>query len=415
MYMPVEWKKTKYQGVRYYEHKTRKHGANFDRYFTIRYKVKGIQREEGLGWASEKWTAERAALELAELKKAHTLGEGPASLAEKRALDRERREKERQEKARLGKKGMTFGQFFTETYYPIQKTNKKRGSYEAEKYLFELWINPVIGNLPFNKISHFHLEKLKKKMLGAGKAPRTAKYALDVMNQVWKVARQNGIINEDSPTKNIKPLIFDNRRIRFLTHEEAEKLFANLSARSQQLHDIALLSLHTGMRAGEIFSLTWGQVDIDQGLITIVDPKATKTRTAFMTMQAQTMLKKLYGNGKNNNDLIFKDRNDKRIKEVSQSFDRAVKDLKLNEGITDWRQKLVFHSLRHSYASWLVESGTDLYTVSKLIGHSTLKMTERYSHLGQDTLQNAVKNLEKTMTRARKEKQSKSESKTLQR
>jgi integrase len=252
-------------------------------------------------------------------------------------------------------------------------------------------------------------------MLGAGKAPRTVKYALDVMNQVWKFARQNGIINEDSPTKNIKPLIFDNRRIRFLTHEEAEKLFANLSVRSQQLHDIALLSLHTGMRAGEIFSLTWGQVDIDQGLITIVDPKATKTRTAFMTGQIQAMLKKLYGNGKNKNDLIFKDRNDKRIKEVSQSFDRAVKDLKLNEGITDWRQKLVFHSLRHSYASWLVESGTDLYTVSKLIGHSTLKMTERYSHLGQDTLQNAVKNLEKTMTRARKEKQSKSESKTLQR
>jgi site-specific recombinase XerD len=134
-----------------------------------------------------------------------------------------------------------------------------------------------------------------------------------------------------------------------------------------------------------------------------------------MTGQVQAMLKKLYGNGKNKNDLIFKDRKDKRIKEVSQSFDRAVKDLKLNEGITDWRQKLVFHSLRHSYASWLVESGTDLYTVSKLIGHSTLKMTERYSHLGQDTLQNAVKNLEKTMTRARKEKQSKSESKTLQR
>jgi site-specific recombinase XerD len=134
-----------------------------------------------------------------------------------------------------------------------------------------------------------------------------------------------------------------------------------------------------------------------------------------MTGQIQAMLKKLYGNGKNKNDLIFKDRNGKRIVEVSQSFDRAVKDLKLNEGVTDWRQKLVFHSLRHSYASWLVESGTDLYTVSKLIGHSTLKMTERYSHLGQNTLQNAVKNLERTMTRARKKQQPKSESNTVQR
>jgi site-specific recombinase XerD len=133
-----------------------------------------------------------------------------------------------------------------------------------------------------------------------------------------------------------------------------------------------------------------------------------------MTRQIKAMFKKLYGNGKNKNDLIFKDRNGKRIVEVSQSFDRAVKDLKLNESVTDWRQKLVFHSLRHSYASFLVEAGTDLYTVSKLIGHSTLKMTERYSHLGQNTLQNAVKNLEQSMTKANKAQQTKSESNTLQ-
>lgn len=398
--MPVEWKKTKHQGVRYYEHPTRKHGVNLDRYFAIRYMVNGKRKEEGLGFSSQGWTAERAAFELALLKKAHTVGEGPASLAEKRAIDRERREQERLEKARQEKEGLTFGQFFTETYYPIAKTSKKPGSYEAENYLFKLWINPVIGNLPFKSISNFHMEKLKKKMLDAEKAPRTVKYAFDVVNQTWNLARRTGVINEDSPTKIIKLPKFDNRRLRFLTHEEAEKLLANLAIRSQQLHDISLLSMHTGMRAGEIFSLTWGHIDLERGLITIVDPKATKTRTAFMTGQVKAMFKRLYGNGKNKTDLVFKDRKEKRLKEVSQSFDRAVKELKLNECITDWREKLVFHSLRHSYASWLVESGTDLYTVSKLIGHSTLKMTERYSHLGQNTLQNAVKNLEKSMTRA---------------
>jgi len=405
--MPVEWKKTKYQGVRYYEHKTRKHGVNLDRYFAIRYQQGGKRREEGLGWTSEKWTAEKAALELAALKKAHTLGEGPASLEEKRALDRERREKERLEKARLLKEGLTFGQFFTETYYPIAKTSKKKGSYEAENYLFKLWIKPVIGNLPFNKISQFSIEKLKKKMLDAGKAPRTVKYAFDVINQVWNLARRSGIINEDSPTKIVKPPKFDNRRQRFLTHDEAERLLVNLETRSQQLHDIALLSLHTGMRAGEIFSLTWGHVDLDRGHITIVDPKATKTRIAFMTGQVKAMFKRIYGNGKNKNDLVFKDRKSKRIKEVSQSFDRAVNDMGFNKNITDRRQKLVFHSLRHSYASQLVEAGTDLYTVSKLMGQSTLRMTERYSHLGENTMQAAVKNLERSMTRAKKEHEEK--------
>jgi integrase len=195
-----------------------------------------------------------------------------------------------------------------------------------------------------------------------------------------------------------------------LTYEEAEKLLANLSVRSQQLYNIALLSLHTGMRAGEIFSLTWAHIDLDRGLITIIDPKATKTRTAFMTGPVKAMFKKLYGNGKNKNDLIFKDiKHDERIKQVSSCFARAVKDLGLNKGITDRRQKVVFHSLRHSYASWLAEGGTDLYRISKLIGHSTTSMTERYAHLAQDTLQNEVKNLEKTMTRAKKEQEAKAQ------
>ena len=87
--MGVEWKKTNFVGVRFYEHPTRKHGVQKDRYFAIRYQHEGKRREEGLGWTSEKMTAEKAALELAALKKAHTLGEGPASLEEKRALKKE--------------------------------------------------------------------------------------------------------------------------------------------------------------------------------------------------------------------------------------------------------------------------------------------------------------------------------------
>jgi len=64
-----------------------------------------------------------------------------------------------------------------------------------------------------------------------------------------------------------------------------------------------------------------------------------------------------------------------------------------NRGITDQRQKVVFHTLRHSYASWLVEAGTDIYSVKELLGHGTIAMTERYSHLSPESLQNAVKRL----------------------
>ena len=73
--MAVEWKKTKYKGVRYYNHPSRKHGIKMDRYFTIRYQRNGKRKEEGVGWTSEGHTAEEAFIKLSELKRADTVRE----------------------------------------------------------------------------------------------------------------------------------------------------------------------------------------------------------------------------------------------------------------------------------------------------------------------------------------------------
>jgi integrase len=68
--------------------------------------------------------------------------------------------------------------------------------------------------------------------------------------------------------------------------------------------------------------------------------------------------------------------------------------LKFNEGITDKRQKLVFHSLRHTFASWLAMQGTPIYTIAQLMGHKSITMSERYAHLSPDHKKEAVKNME---------------------
>ena len=78
----------------------------------------------------------------------------------------------------------------------------------------------------------------------------------------------------------------------------------------------------------------------------------------------------------------------------------AVNDLGFNDGITDRRQKLVFHSLRHTFASWLVQMGKPLYTVSRLMGHSSIKMTERYAHLAPETQRAAAMELEGILDKA---------------
>lgn len=97
--MAPKWHSTKFQGVRRREHPTRRHGVSLDLYFVIRSQVAGKRREEGLGWASECWSAQKTAAVLADLKRAHTLGEGAQSLAEKRELARLQREAAQAEEA----------------------------------------------------------------------------------------------------------------------------------------------------------------------------------------------------------------------------------------------------------------------------------------------------------------------------
>jgi site-specific recombinase XerD len=110
----------------------------------------------------------------------------------------------------------------------------------------------------------------------------------------------------------------------------------------------------------------------------------------IMTENVKTMFEKRMRQKQFN--VVFSSKNGNKIKEVSRTFDRVI--VGLNKGIADRRQRVVFHSLRHTYASWLVMSGVDLYTVQKLMGHSTIAMTERYSYLAPDHLRKAVSLLE---------------------
>ena len=364
--MPVKWKQSKFQGVRFYEHESRRHGVRMDRYFAIRFQHEGKRREEGLGWASEGWTERKAALELAKLKEAAKTGEGPARLEEKRRLAQAKRQAQAEEQKRQAVEALTFDEFWRETYFPQAKRDKTPRSWQREDQFFRLWLVPVLGGQPIKAVSPLHLERVKKNMTDAGRAPRSIHYCLAVVRQVFNHARRLGLFQGEPPTSKVKSPKTDNRRLRFLTQEEASDLLAALDEVSPTTRDMALLSLHSGMRAGEIFGLTWADVDLKQGLLTLRDTKSGRTRHAYMTKAVKAMLKSL-SRGKPD-ELVFPARTGERRVQISQAFRRVVEAQGLNEGLSDSRQKVTFHTLRHTYASWLVMQGTPLYTVQRLLG-----------------------------------------------
>lgn len=381
----AEVTKSAYPGVRYREHKTRKHGVKPDRYFFIRYKLEGKDKEEGVGWSSEGMTAAKAAALLATLKNNIRAGVRPQSLAEMRNMAEEARQAEEKKARLVARASVTFAEFW-ESDYLASCTAKTLRTVSYKKGMARKWIFPAIGDVPLQSLSSRMVESIGVQAQKQGKSPATVTKIFGIISQVWNLAVARSVVTGDSPTKQVKTIRRDNRRIRFLTEEEAFQLLEALQKRSMDMHDIALLSLFAGLRAGEVHALTWGDVNLDAGTLYIRDPKNKISRHAFITPEIRAMLLRRSNEGMEKRAYVFHSATGERRRRVSDTFERVVKELGFNEGVEDTRQKVVFHSLRYTFASWLVQRGVPLYTVAELMGHTTLEMTKRYSHLAPEIM-----------------------------
>lgn len=403
--MARQWKKTNHAGLRYFEHDSRKHGKKADRYYAIRFRLDKQLYEYGVGWLSDGIPEvirteepglgfENYCLKLLRQYKANVkTGTGPQSPKEKRAIEKERKEAEAAELARYEKENVTLNKYFYDVYYPDAKINKKENSCIHEETHFRRWIDPVAGGKPIKDVTEFDARRIVKSLLDKGKTPRTAQYVMATLRQIWNRARREKIVSGDSPTRNVKLPKYDNRRQRFLSHAEANLLLETLKTKDGSIYKMALLSLHTGMRASEIFKLTWGCIDNERRIITILDAKSGHGRSAFMTEQIKKMFDGMK-RGKHDENVFMQPKGIP-YKEIPTLFRDIVTELNFNENVSDPRQRVCFHSLRHTYASWHAEDGTDLYVLKELLGHGSITLTERYSHLSNGALQEATRSFEK--------------------
>lgn len=305
---------------------------------------------------------------------------------------------EKPKKQRSGS-GMTFGEgwaIFDEKWLPnVARPNEERGRYKC-------YIAEPLAHRKMDSITTLELENLKAAMLERGLSAATVRLALGDVRRVYRKLKAWGVYDGPIPTEGLVIPKPDNARTRFLTQDEAIMLLDYLKGRSRTWHDIAFLSLHTGMRKGEVLALRGEHLDFASGRILVKDAK-TGSRTVHMTAQVRTLLEEI--RPANAALYVFSPKGnagDRPVKTDSdESFVRAVAACGLNNGVTDRRHKVVFHTLRHTYCSWLAISGVPLFTIGELVGHSSVEMTKRYSHLCPDAKQEAAARIGTLMDEAR--------------
>ncbi len=268
---------------------------------------------------------------------------------------------------------------FRELAEEYLKFCKSQRSFNSKVYLVRDLVE-VFGNLPVRSFTTKVVEQFQSGLLETGKKPATINRYLAILKHCIHKGYQWELAPEDIFKKisRVKLLPENNKRLRYLSTEEIDKL---IQACSPHLKPIVITALNTGMRKGEILSLKWEQVDLKHGFI-LLDKTKNGDRREIPTNQ--TLRDTLLALPRRIDiPYVFYDpETGKPYQNVKRSFATACK----RAGIRDFH----FHDLRHTFASHLVMAGVDLTTVSRLLGHKSITMTLRYSHLAPEHMSRAV-------------------------
>ncbi|WP_158414114.1 tyrosine-type recombinase/integrase [Geoalkalibacter subterraneus] len=384
----------------YREHPTRKNGVKFDRQWIIRQTLGGVQRVSVVGWMSEGHLIGDAMNKAAEYKSNHKWNQQNPDKPRRpicrqdeddaAALLAAQIERQRKQEAF---ENVTFADFFNDSYLPIQHSNKKK-SIGREQVLFKYHLEPVIGNLTFKQIQSLHIERIKKNMVNKGQSPRHIQYALAVARQIWTTAVKARVTNLQNPIKEVKSPKVNNKKDRFFTYEEEALYLDELAKRSPITHDMAVMSLDTGARWSELAKLQWQHVNLTAETVRLIDTKAGDDRTLHLaTNRVRAMLQLRYD--ERQSDFVFPATDGGQQEQVNRVSYRVIKELGFNTG-KDRKHWLSFHSCRHTCASRLAMAGVPLYTIKDVLGHHTIKTTERYAHLLPSASREALELLERT-------------------
>ena len=251
------------------------------------------------------------------------------------------------------------------------------------KYLIDHFGNIQLSTLTTRMIEDYLLNRATNSSI------YSARKDLICLSASFNVAVKDGYLTKNI-CQGIRRFKLPQVQPKFYSSEDFQKLIEAIG-NNEEMKDIVIFALNSGMRQMEIITLLWNQINWEQKIVSLSNQthitKTKRVRSIPLNPEAFEILERRYTNRKQGIDNIFTlDGFPATQNILTQRFKKYVYKAKINPSLN-------FHSIRHTFASWLVQNGVSIYKVSKLLGHSNVKTTEIYSHLRNEDFNEAVNSL----------------------
>ena len=371
----------------------------------------------------------------AELRENRANGAGPQTYKEMQGEHREQAQqvaiKEKKERKRIIaaerlSQENTVGSFWDKVHWPQRSQRGSVKNNNSMLYMFEKWIRPTVGDIPLTELTFSDVEQVLKNMADYEMAPKSIKEIYIMLQSEWNYAQiylsvHNQINLPVFPGKILKLEKINNEKTCWLERNEAFLLIKTLEnwrgcCKKHGIHQkgkdtkdaygMTILSLFSGLRFGDIARLTWR--DVQTVFAYARTPKSGRAYGIHLDIPiVREMLEKrraMFPNARPE-DRVFLTYLGNPWASPPQEYEDVVDELGFN--FTPRRkdnhlEKIDFHALRHTFASWLAMAGTDLHTIMVLMDHKDIKMTLRYARLNPAYTRKPVQDLAEGFAREHK-------------
>ena len=268
---------------------------------------------------------------------------------------------------------------------------KKSERMEIEQARHLEWWKDTLGDHLLSDVTPSLLAECRDTLAQGNNRPRSPATVIRYMaslSHVFTIAVKEWQWLDDSPLRKVSKPKEPRGRVRFLSDDERTKLLVACKASGwNQLYLLVVMALATGARRGELLGLTWDDIDLNRGIAVLEKTKNDERRALPLTGHLLDLLKREARVRRIDSNLLFARSDGKKPFELKKPWKRAIKDAEI--------KNFRFHDLRHSAASYLAMNGASLAEIAEVLGHKTLSMVKRYSHLSEQHTVGVVEKMNK--------------------